>query len=125
VPKKSVRRLRLVEERQEGAEFEVRGGIPPFTSVKNEHLDLSKLSMKAMGLLCYMLSKPPGWRFSSSRIANEAIDGITAIRSAQRELQSAGILEVVNMRHADGTFYKKVILHADRAFGNLPKTHRG
>jgi hypothetical protein len=119
-------RLRLVEETQEGTEVEVRGGLPPFTAIKNQHLDPSALSFKAIGLLCYMLSKPPGWKFSSQRIAKEALDGVTAIRSAQKELEAAGVLEIISKRKKNGTFYKVIILHADRAFGNVPiESHRG
>jgi hypothetical protein len=58
------------------------------------------LSARAIGLGALMFSKPPGWRFSSTRLASEVSEGRDAIRSAMRELIDAGF---VFLDHVGGT----------------------
>lgn len=65
-----------------------RGG---WTHVDND-LFHAGLSARAIGLCVLMLSKPPGWRFSSTRLAAEVAEGRDAIRTAMRELIEAGFV---------------------------------
>lgn len=64
----------------------------PFTQIANSVLNDKKISFKAKGVFAYIYSKPHGWQFSSYRMAKDSDDGIDAIRSAVRELMSAGYL---------------------------------
>lgn len=50
-----------------------------------------RLSFRARGLLAYMLSRPPSWRFNADRLAAETEgEGREAVRTAMRELGRAG-----------------------------------
>lgn len=62
-----------------------------YTQIDNAVLR-SGMSCRAIGLLLLMWSKPPGWRFSSVRIADEVTEGREAIRTAMRELIDAGFV---------------------------------
>lgn len=50
------------------------------------------LSARAIGVLVLMLSKPPGWRFSTERLALEVREGRDAVRAAVTELEEAGFV---------------------------------
>ncbi|MFT8557903.1 DnaD domain protein [Liquorilactobacillus hordei] len=69
-----------------------------FSIMSNEMLSDANMSFKARGLLAYMLSKPDDWKFYVSELSDHSDkDGEKAIRSALREIESAGYLE----RHRD------------------------
>lgn len=69
-----------------------------FSILSNEMLDDTNMTFKARGLLAYMLSKPDDWKFYVSELVKHSSkEGEKAIRSALREIESAGYLE----RHRD------------------------
>ncbi len=77
----------------------VRNRTQHFTIVESVATSDTNLSLKALGLLCKMLSLPDGWEFSEKGLA--AImpkDGITAIRSGLKELEQAGYLHRSQVR---------------------------
>jgi len=45
------------------------------------------LSLKAIGLFCYMVSRPEGWNFSERGLASQLKDGKASIASALKELK--------------------------------------
>lgn len=61
-----------------------------FTIVGNAVLRDSRLSYKARGLLCLLLSLPDDWKINSAWLAAMAPDGRDAIQSGLRELETAG-----------------------------------
>ena len=60
--------------------------------IPNTILQNKNLTLKAKGLWAYLNSKPDGWECSAERIAAEQADGREAVKSALRELESAGLL---------------------------------
>lgn len=67
-----------------------------FTLIANSALENGNLTLKARGLLAYLLSRPEGWEFDSVRMAKSQHaqkDGRDAIRAALTELVVAGYLE--------------------------------
>lgn len=52
-----------------------------------------RVSLKAIGLWVYMLSKPPGWDFAAERIAWENKDGVRSICTAWEELIYLGYIK--------------------------------
>jgi len=61
-----------------------------FTVVSNAVIRDECLSYRARGILIYLLSQPPDWETSSTRLALAAGEGRDAVRTALRELISVG-----------------------------------
>ena len=51
-----------------------------FTIMSNAHLRDGRLSLKAKGLLSYMLSLPDDWRFSTRGLIANCREGADAVR---------------------------------------------
>jgi len=61
-----------------------------FTVIDNAIFKDRRLSFKAKGLLCQMLSLPDGWEYSVKGLATLASDKYSAITSGLKELEEAG-----------------------------------
>ena len=75
-----------------------------YTVMSNYHLRDNRLSLKAMGLMSWMLSCPENWDYSISGSNAVLKDGKSAIRSAIAELEELGYLERTMTRGEDGKF---------------------
>lgn len=64
--------------------------------------DENPLTWDAMGLLCYLLSKPDNWTVSPTALANTQRCGINKIHNLLKELKQSGF--VVGKKNRDGTF---------------------
>ena len=73
-----------------------------YTVMSNHHMRNKKLSLKAKGLLSYMLSNPDDWNYTLAGLANQSRDGIDSVRSAVQELEQSGYLCRVKVRDARG-----------------------
>lgn len=58
-----------------------------YTVMSNYIFTKDKLSLKAIGLFCYMVSRPEGWNFSERGLAGQLKDGKASIASALKELK--------------------------------------
>lgn len=58
-----------------------------------------RLSFRARGVLCYLLSMPDNWRSSADRIAQVGVEGRDAVRKALDELERWGYIRRV--KHQD------------------------
>ena len=58
-----------------------------FTIMANHHLRNRTLSLKAKGLLCFMLSLPDTWIYTIKGLAKLHRDGVSSIRSGLVELE--------------------------------------
>ena len=74
-----------------------------FTAIDNYPIRDNRLSLKALGLLLLMVSRPDDWRFNLKGLAGYKRDGLRAVRSALDELRAAGYVSVSRERCADGT----------------------
>jgi hypothetical protein len=64
-----------------------------FTVVSNEIIESTTISWRAASILIYLLSRPDGWRTSAERLAAmRKKEGRDAIRTALRELETAGYI---------------------------------
>ena len=63
-----------------------------FTIMSNVHLRDEKLSLKAKGLLSYLLSLPDDWQIYLCELTKHSTDGRDSIRSAISELEARGYL---------------------------------
>ena len=57
-----------------------------FTTISNRMLGDKELSLKAKGLLSFMLSKPDKWNFSIRGISSQLKEGVEAIQNTLQEL---------------------------------------
>ena len=73
-----------------------------FTQLDNGLLDDSRLSFKAVGLLCYMLRLPDDWDFTLEGLAKKHRDGLASVRSAMAELEAAGYVTRGSQQRTEG-----------------------
>lgn len=76
----------------------------PFVQLDKDFIGNGKLSLKATGLLTYILSKPDGWQIRMKDIQKRFNDGETSIRSAMNELMKEGYVNRFRDRADKGTF---------------------
>lgn len=68
-----------------------------YTVMSNHHLRNMNLSLKAVGLLSKILSLPPEWDYTIEGLAAICKDGVTAVKSALKELKDEGYLVVTKL----------------------------
>ena len=73
-----------------------------YTVMSNHHLRNEKLSLKAKGLLSMMLSLPEDWNYTTRGLAKICKEGVDAIGSALRELETAGYIVRHQLRDKSG-----------------------
>lgn len=72
------------------------------TSVRNDMLQNPKLSLKAKGLLCLLLSFPDGWEYRRTHIVSLSSDGVDTWKRTFRELLTAGYVSRHSGKNANG-----------------------
>lgn len=74
-----------------------------WTALPAKLLADDELSFRALGILAYLLSRPPGWETDSKRLAaGKRREGRDAVRSALKELELRGYLHRVKVRRPAG-----------------------
>lgn len=73
-----------------------------YTVMSNYHLQDRRLSLKAKGLLSYMLSLPDDWDYSLKGLTTGCRDGIDSVRSAVLELEKHGYIKREKVRNSHG-----------------------
>jgi DnaD/phage-associated family protein len=76
----------------------------PFVQLDKNFIGNETMSLKATGLLTYILSKPDGWQIRMKDIQNRFTDGETSVRSAMKEAIKLGYINRYRERSEDGTF---------------------
>jgi len=71
-----------------------------FVMIDKAALNDNRISLKAKGLLCYLLSKPPDWRPQIEDICFHCTERARAVRSAFKELAKFGYAKL--MREGSG-----------------------
>lgn len=74
----------------------------PFVQLDKTFIGGDQLSLKATGLLTYILSKPDSWQIYMKDIQNQFKDGETSIRGAMKELIEAGYVHRWRERDENG-----------------------
>ncbi|RRD39274.1 helix-turn-helix domain-containing protein [Leptotrichia sp. OH3620_COT-345] len=72
-----------------------------FTTIHNKLINDDNISLKAKGIMLYMLSKPEDWNYNPKEIAKNSKDGLDSVYSGIKELIEAGYIS--RIRHSDGT----------------------
>lgn len=92
----------------------------PYAPIPNTVLEDDRLSFKAKGLLCYLLSKSDDWEVYQSQLENLGPDGEHAVRSGLDELREAGYIDRNKKRGDLGEFagYEYIIYEEPVATGS-------
>lgn len=69
-----------------------------YTVMSNAHLRDKGLSLKAMGIMSFMLSLPDDWDYTVAGLATCVKDGVDSVRSALRELEDKRYLTIIQSR---------------------------
>lgn len=85
-----------------------------FTIIQNEIINSGKISLKALGLLLFLKSKPTDWKFSVLKIMQEVKEGFTAVNSALQELEKANLIERKRTHNEKGQFVSTYIFLDDK-----------
>lgn len=75
-----------------------------YVSISNSVLCDARLSWKAKGILCYLLSKPDNWIARIEDLYNQSTDGYNAVRSGINDLLLTGYMELRNEKDVGGQF---------------------
>ena len=75
-----------------------------FTVMSVFHLRDKTLSMRAKGLLSFILQLPPDWKFSTRGLAANMRDGVDAVTETLRELERAGYIARRRLRDEKGHY---------------------
>lgn len=75
-----------------------------FTVMSVFHLRDKTLSMRAKGLLSFILQLPPDWKFSTRGLAANMKDGVDAVTETLRELERAGYIARRRLRDDKGHY---------------------
>lgn len=84
-----------------------------FTVMSNHHLRNKELSLKAKGLLSYMLSLPDDWDYSLAGLCAICKENRTAIRSTLKELQLNNYLIIEKTRSTKGYFEYEYLIYEE------------
>ena len=79
-----------------------------YTVMANFHLRDRNLSLKAKGVMSFMLSLPDTWDFSMEGLAICSKDGVDSVRSALKELEDSGYLVRSRARDEKGKVGKAI-----------------
>jgi len=78
--------------------------VKNFTTLQNDMIQDSRLSLKTKGLMVVMLSRPDDWEFSVAGLAVFCGCGRDAIRASLKELELAGYLTRQQLHDENGAF---------------------
>lgn len=82
-----------------------------YTVMSNYHLRDKKLSLKAKGLLSFMLSLPDDWDYSLNGLVSVSKESKKAIRSILNELKENGYLVMEQTRAKKGQYKYNYIIY--------------
>ena len=82
-----------------------------YTVMSNYHLRDKSLSLKAKGLLSYMLSLPEDWDYSINGLVAICKEGVKSIKSTLSELQRCGYLIIDKKQNEIGQFEYEYLIY--------------
>lgn len=72
-----------------------------------------KLSWKAVGLLLYLVSRPPGWKLFRLDLQKRHSDGRDGVLTGLKELKEGGYLRILEERSTKGQFLPAIWIVAE------------
>jgi hypothetical protein len=83
----------------------------PYSQIDRAAINDPGLSLRATGLLAWVLAKPDDWRIDARHIATVKADGYKSVVSALRELRQAGYITRERVRDQGGRFVWETTVH--------------
>lgn len=99
-----------------------KGSADNFMMMQREALQRADMSMKAKGLLAYIMSLPTDWVIHQNELVTHFTDGDKAVRSATNELIKAGYL-VRHQSRAESGHFSEVTYTAVDFIDEEPLSH--
>lgn len=93
-----------------------------FVQIDKNILQNKKLSLKAKGLICYLLSLPNNWQIYKNELQQHATDGRDSTNAAFKELIKAGYIEQNRTRDKKGNFIYNYTVYECPNYKNYPLT---
>jgi hypothetical protein len=75
-----------------------------YTQIPNKVINDDKLDWNAKGMFCYLASKPTGWKFYETEIAEHSPKGLASAKGAIQKLIDAGYLIRTKAQNDKGQF---------------------
>ena len=91
-----------------------------FTIIANATLRDPALSLRARGLIAYLLSLPPDTPINSVTISDQVAEGRNAVRTALKELETAGYLRRERIQGERGRWRTECCLYETSTEGRIP-----
>ena len=91
-----------------------------FVVMSNRFLRNKEMSLKAKGLLALCLSLPETWDYSMNGLVAICKENITAVRSALKELEQHGHLQIIKTKNEKGHFSYEYVIFEQPHTGFLP-----
>lgn len=90
-----------------------------FVVMSNRFLRNKEMSLKAKGLLALCLSLPESWDYSMNGLVAICKENITAVRSALKELEKHGHLQIIKTKNDKGHFEYEYVIYESPHIENL------
>jgi len=99
-------------------------GSVPYAQIPNELLRNNKLSMKAKGLMSFLLSLPENWVLYKTQLSDHFSDGYDGIHTAWTELENAGYIVSIRMIDHEGKLrgWNHVVYYSPGKIEEIDKT---
>ena len=83
-------------------------------TINTKFVNDDKLSLKAMGIMIYLLSKQNGWRGQLYDMAKNTTNGKSSVRAGIKELVACGYAKLKTNPMKDGKFQGKYYVFSDK-----------
>lgn len=94
----------------------------PFAQIDKRPINEKRLSWKARGILCYLLSKPDDWQVNVwDLIKQSEKDGEAAVRSALKEMRQLGYMVLKSKKNKVGKIEKWEYIIYENPVGDFPQ----
>lgn len=97
----------------------------PFTIIQNRIINDDRLDWDEVGLLIWLLSKPPDWRITAKHIATLRKSGLRKVRRILNNLKDCGYIESEAKHGKYGQFDGWIYTVTDTPPTELPKEQHG
>lgn len=95
-----------------------------YTTISNVPLNDPGISLRAKGLLCYLLSKPSGWEINVKQLVSAGTDGRDAIYATLKELREAGYVVMTERREAGKMLSYDYTVYEEKQAPDPPLTEK-